>query len=110
MSEGLSHIGSLLEHNPTVSWIMEGKSVMTVLGVPGDSRDYPLLRLLPECNQRKLVVEHGSVQPDGVPMYKGTWSDLMMHVSLLLAHVLLTGHVEEHITSTKGTIVPYICT
>ena len=66
---------------------------MTVLGVPGDSRDYPLLRSLPARDQRKPVVKHGSLQPDGVPMYKGTWSDLMMHVSPLLAHVLSTGHV-----------------
>ena len=55
------------------------------------------------------MVEHGSVRPDGVPIYKGTRSDLMMHVSPLLAHVLSTGHVEERITSTKGTSVPYIC-
>ena len=56
------------------------------------------------------MVEHSSVQPDGVPTYKGTWSDLMMHVSPLLGHVLSTGHVQEHITSTKGMSVPYICT
>ena len=34
----------------------------------------------------------------------------MMYVSPLLTYVLLTRHVEEHITSTKGTSVPYICT
>ena len=56
------------------------------------------------------MVEHGSVQPDGIPMYKGTPSDVMMQVSLLLAHVLSTGHIEEGIMSTKGTSVPYICT
>ena len=55
------------------------------------------------------MVEHGSIRPDGRPMYKGTGSDLMMHVSLLLAHVLLMGHVEECITSTEGMSVPYIC-
>ena len=89
---------------------MEGKSVMTVLGDPGDSRDYPFLRSLPARDQWEHVVKHGSVQPDGIPMYKGTRSDLMMQVSLLLAHMLLMGHVEEHITSTEGMSVPYICT
>ena len=56
------------------------------------------------------MVQHGSVQPDGVPMYKGTWSDLMMHVSLLLTNVLLTRDVGERTMSTEGTSVPYICT
>ena len=56
------------------------------------------------------MVKHGRVRPDGVPTYEGTQSDLMMHVSPLLAHVLSTGHVEERITSTEGTSVPYICT
>ena len=88
---------------------MEGKSVMTVLGFPGDSSDYPLLLLLPARDQGKHVVKQGSVWPDGVPTYKGTWSDLMMHMSPLLAHVLSTGHVEEHIMSTEGTSIPYIC-
>ena len=55
------------------------------------------------------MVEHSSIQPDGTPTYKGTHCDLMMHVSLLLGHVLLTGHVEERTMSTKGTSVPYIC-
>ena len=55
------------------------------------------------------MVKHGSIQPDGIPTYTGTQSDLMMHVSLLLAHVLSTGHIEEHVTSTDGTSVPYIC-
>ena len=70
MSKGLSHIGSLLKHNPMAVWIMEGKSVMTVLGIPGDSRDYQLLRSLPAHDQRKRGVKQGSVQPDGVPTYK----------------------------------------
>ena len=78
---------------------------MTILGYPGDSRDYPLLGLLPTCIQRNRMVEHGSARPDSIPTYKGTRSDLMMHVSLLLGHVLSTGHVEERITSTKGTSV-----
>ena len=56
------------------------------------------------------MVKHGSIQPDGVSTYKGTWSDLMTHMSLLLAYVLLTRGVEEHITSTEGMSVPYICT
>ena len=89
---------------------MKGKSVMTILGDPGDSRDYPLLHSLPACNQRKRVVEHGSVLPDGVSRYKGTWSDLMMHLSLLLTYVLTKRDVGECITSTKGMSVPYICT
>ena len=83
---------------------------MTVLRDPGDSRDYPLLHLLPAHIQRKNMVKHGSIQPDGIPMYKGTRSDLMMHVSLLLGHVLSMGNIEEHTTSTEGASVPYICT
>ena len=109
MSKGPSQTGSLIKHNPTVVWSMEEKSVMNVLGIPGDSRDYPLLHLLPLRNQRKLKVKHSSVRPDGIPMYKSTWSDLMMHLSHLLGYVLSMGHVEERITSTKGTSVPYIC-
>ena len=88
---------------------MEGTSVMTVLGVPGDSRDYLLLCLLPARNQGKRVVKHSIKQPDGVPTYKGTQSDLMMHVSLLLEYVLSRWHIEECITSNEGTSVPYIC-
>ena len=68
--------------------------VMTVLGDPGDSRDYPLLRSLPLCNQRVCLVEHGSVQPNGVPMLEGTLWDMMMHVSPLLVHMLLMRFVE----------------
>ena len=64
--------------------------------------------MLPARVQWERVVEHGSVQPDGVPTYKGTLSNLMMHMSPLLMHVLSTGHVEERITSTQGTSVPYI--
>ena len=81
-------------------------SVMTVLGSPGDSRDYQLLRSLPARNQWERVVKHGSIQPDGVPAYKGTRSDLMMHLSLLLTHVLLTRDIGQQTTSTKGTSVP----
>ena len=55
------------------------------------------------------MVEHGSVQPDGVPTYKGTQSDLMMHMSPLLAYVLSRRHVEGRIMSTKGASVPYTC-
>ena len=44
MSEILFLIRSLLKHNPKFVWIMEGKSVMAVLGEPGDSSNYPLLR------------------------------------------------------------------
>ena len=87
---------------------MEGKSVMTVIGDPGDSRDYPLSRLLPARDQWERMVKHSSVQPDGVPTYKGTRSDLMMHVSLLTEYVISMGHVEERITSTKGMSVPYV--
>ena len=32
-----------------------------------------------------------------------------MHVSPLLVHVLLMGHVVERIMSTKGMSVPYNC-
>ena len=67
---------------------MEGKSVMTVLGDPGDSRDYPLSHLLPARDQWERVVKHGSVQPDGVPTLEGTPWKLMLHVSPLLVHVL----------------------
>ena len=55
------------------------------------------------------MVEHGSVRPDGVPTYKGTRSDLMMHLSLLLTYMLSTRDVGERTTSTEGTSVPYIC-
>ena len=89
---------------------MEGNSVMTVLGDPGDSRDYPLLHSLPARGQGKRVVKHSSVRPDVVPTYKGTWSDLMMHMSPLLGHLLSTGHVAECIMSTEGISVLYICT
>ena len=34
----------------------------------------------------------------------------MMHMSILLGHMLSTGHIEEHIPSTESTSVPYICT
>ena len=88
----------------------EDNTVMTVLGVLGESRDYPLLRSLPLCNQRAHVVEHGSVQTDGRPTHKGTLHDLMMHVSPLLVYVLSTTHVKERVTSTEGRSVPYSCT
>ena len=83
---------------------------MTVLGDPGDFRYYPLSRLLPLCNQRAHMVEHGSAQKDGVPMLGGTLWDLMMHVSPLLVQVLSTRRIEERITSTDGMSVPYKCT
>ena len=80
---------------------------MTVLGYPGDSRNYPLLCSLPLRNQRARMVEHSSVRPDGVPTLEGTLCDLMMHVSPLLVHVLSTRRVAECIMSTDGTSVPY---
>ena len=89
---------------------MEGNSLMTVLGDPGDSRDYPLLRSLPVRDQWKRLVEHGSVRPDGRPTYRGTRGDQMMHMSLSPEYVISMGHVEERTTSTKGTSVPYIYT
>ena len=89
---------------------MEGKSVMTVLGDPGDSRDYPLSRSLPADDQWEHVVEHSSIRPDGRPTYRSTQSDEMMHVSLLPEYVISMGHVEERTTSTAGTSVPYIYT
>ena len=55
------------------------------------------------------MVEHGSVQPDGRPTYKGTPCDMLMSASPLLVHVLSMRQVEECVTSTKGTGVPYIC-
>ena len=87
---------------------MEGKSVMTILGDPGDSRDYPLSCSLPARDQWEHVVEHGSLQPDGRPTYRSTWSDQMMHVSLLLGYLISMGHIEERTTSTEGTSVPYV--
>ena len=89
---------------------MEGKSVMTVLRDPGDSRDYPLSRSLPVHDQWERVVEHGSVLPDGRPTYRVTRSDQMIHMLLLTEYVISMGHVEERTTSTKGTSFPYICT
>ena len=55
------------------------------------------------------MVKHGSVQPYGRPTYKGTWCDLMMHVSPLLMHMLLMRHVKECVTSDEGTSVPHSC-
>ena len=83
---------------------------MTVLGDPGDSRDYPLLRSLPLRNQRAPMFKHGNVQPNGVPSLEGTPWDLMMHMSPLLVHMLSIRRVAERIMSTEGTSVPYICT
>ena len=85
---------------------MEGKSVMTALRYPGDSRDYPLLRLLPVHDRWNCVVQHGSVQPDGRPTYRSTRGDQMVHVSLLPEYMISMGHIEERTTSTKGTSVP----
>ena len=82
---------------------------MTIIGVPGDSRDYPILNSLLLHNQGACVIKHGSVRPDGRPTYKGTQCDLIMHVSPLLVHMLLTRHLKEHVMSTEGTSVPYIC-
>ena len=87
---------------------MEGTSVMTVLGDPGDSRDYPLSRLLPARDQWEHVVEHGSIRPDGRPTYRSTRSDQMMHLSLLTEYVISMGHVEECTTSSEGMSVPYV--
>ena len=64
---------------------------------------------LPLHNQRAHVVEHGSVQPYGVPKLEGTPWDLMMHVSPLLVHALSTRCIVECRTSTEGMSVPYIC-
>ena len=87
---------------------MERKSVMTVLGDPGDSRDYPLSRSLPARDQWKRMVKQGSVRLDGRPTYRSTQSDQMMHVSLLLGYMISMEHVEEHTMSTEGTSVPYV--
>ena len=81
-------MGNLSKHNPTVVWIMEGKIVMTILRIPSDSSDLPIQRSLPLQNQRACMVKHASTQPDGIPTYKGTRCDLMIHVSPLLRHVL----------------------
>ena len=89
---------------------MEEKSVMTVLGIPGDSQDFPILPLLPLCNQRARMVKHGSIRPDGRPTYKGTQCDLMMHLSPLLMHLLSKRHVKEHVMSTEGASFSYSCT
>ena len=43
-------------------------------------------------------------------MYKGTWSDLMMHISLLLMFMLSRRHIVKHITGMEDFSVPYICT
>ena len=49
------------------------------------------------------MVEHGSIQPDGIPTPEGTLCDMMMHMSPLLAHVLSMRNVEQHLTNTEGT-------
>ena len=84
---------------------MEGKSVMTVLGVSGDSRDSPIPRSLLLCNQMAHMVKHSIIKKDGRPTHKGTLRDLMMRMSPLLVYVLSTKHVKERVTSTKGTSV-----
>ena len=79
---------------------------MTVLGVPGDYRDFPIPHSLPLCNQRAHMVKHSIIKQDGRPKYKVTGCDLMMYMSPLLMHVLSMRRIKEHVTSNRK----YKCT
>ena len=79
---------SVTVNNPSTKVKAVIAIVMTILGIPGDFMYLSVPHFLPLRKQRARMVEHSSLIPDGIPTYKVTLCDLMMHVPPLLWHML----------------------